>query len=41
VSPIQSSIKYFRDEYLQHLTQGGCPFDPMKSTLFAEELTPA
>jgi NADH-quinone oxidoreductase subunit F len=38
VSPIQSSIKYFRDEYLQHLAQGGCPFDPMKSTLFADEL---
>ena len=28
VSPIPSSIKYFRDEYLAHLTQGGCPFDP-------------
>jgi NADH-quinone oxidoreductase subunit F len=38
VSPIQSSIKYFREEYLQHLAQGGCPFDPMKSTLFADEL---
>ncbi|HCB07190.1 MAG TPA: NADH-quinone oxidoreductase subunit F, partial [Nocardioides bacterium] len=38
VSPIQSSIKYFREEYLQHLEQGGCPFDPMKSTLFADEL---
>ena len=35
VSPIQSSIKYFRDEYLQHLTEGGCPFDPAASTLFA------
>ena len=31
VSPIQSSIKYFRDEYLQHLAEGGCPFDPMPS----------
>jgi NADH-quinone oxidoreductase subunit F len=38
VSPIQSSIKYFREEYLQHLAEGGCPFDPMKSTLFADEL---
>jgi len=38
VSPIQSSIKYFREEYLQHLTEGGCPFDPMKSTLFADQL---
>ncbi|WP_206063238.1 NADH-quinone oxidoreductase subunit NuoF [Nocardioides sp. HDW12B] len=36
-SPITSSIEYFRDEYLAHLTHGGCPFDPMKSTLFAAE----
>jgi NADH-quinone oxidoreductase subunit F len=36
VSPITSSIKYFRDEYLQHLTHGGCPFDPSRSTLFEE-----
>ncbi len=35
VSPIASSIKYFRDEYLAHLTQGGCPFDPAASTTFA------
>ena len=34
-SPITSSIKYFRDEYIAHLTQGGCPFDPVASTLFA------
>ncbi len=33
-SPITSSIQYFRDEYIAHLTQGGCPFDPVKSTLF-------
>ncbi len=33
-SPITSSIKYFRDEYIAHLTNGGCPFDPAKSTLF-------
>ena len=26
-SPISSSIQYFRDEYLAHLTHGGCPFD--------------
>jgi NADH-quinone oxidoreductase subunit F len=38
VSPIESSIKYFRDEYLQHLVEGGCPFDPARSTLFADEL---
>jgi NADH-quinone oxidoreductase subunit F len=35
-SPITSSIKYFRDEYIAHLTNGGCPFDHSKSTLFAE-----
>jgi NADH-quinone oxidoreductase subunit F len=34
-SPITSSIKYFRDEYIAHLTNGGCPFDPHASTLFA------
>nr|WP_218852101.1 NADH-quinone oxidoreductase subunit NuoF [Nocardioides panaciterrulae] len=35
VSPITSSIKYFRDEYVAHLTHGGCPFDPAASTVFA------
>ena len=34
-SPITSSIKYFRDEYLAHLTHGGCPFEPAASTIFA------
>jgi NADH-quinone oxidoreductase subunit F len=34
-SPITSSIQYFRDEYVRHLTEGGCPFDPVASTLFA------
>ncbi len=34
-SPITSSIQYFRSEYLAHLTEGGCPFDPAVSTLFA------
>ena len=34
-SPIMSSIKYFRDEYIAHLTNGGCPFDPVAATLFA------
>jgi NADH-quinone oxidoreductase subunit F len=34
-SPITSSIKYFRNEYIAHLTNGGCPFDPVKSTLFS------
>jgi len=36
-SPITSSIKYFRADYLAHLEQGGCPFDPMASTVFAAE----
>ena len=35
-SSITSSIKYFRDEYIAHVTGGGCPFDASKSTLFAE-----
>ena len=34
-SPITSSIKHFRDEYIAHFTHGGCPFDPHASTLFA------
>ena len=34
-SPITSSIQYFRDEYIAHLTAGGCPFDPARSVLFA------
>ncbi|MFC9356905.1 NADH-quinone oxidoreductase subunit NuoF [Rhodococcus sp. NPDC057014] len=34
-SPIMSSVKYFRDEYLAHFEQGGCPFDPHQSTLMA------
>ncbi len=37
-SPILSSLKYFRDEYLAHFPHdghpGGCPFDPSKSTVF-------
>ena len=30
VSPIASSIQFFRDEYVAHLTGGGCPFDPAR-----------
>jgi len=26
VSPVVSSIKYFRDEYVAHVQRGGCPF---------------
>ncbi|HKE52501.1 MAG TPA: NADH-quinone oxidoreductase subunit NuoF [Actinomycetes bacterium] len=35
VSPIASSIQYFRKEYLAHLEYGGCPFDPEAATIFA------
>jgi NADH-quinone oxidoreductase subunit F len=41
VSPIISSIKYFRDEYLEHQRLGKCPFDPSKSTKFADEMVGA
>ena len=34
-APITSSIQYFRDEYLAHLSGGGCPFDREAATLFA------
>ncbi len=35
-SRVTSSIKYFRDEFIRHFTEGGCPFDPRApSTLFA------
>ncbi len=36
-SPITSSIQHFRSEYIAHFEQGGCPFDPAASTLFAPE----
>ncbi|MUL63834.1 NADH oxidoreductase (quinone) subunit F [Mycobacterium sp. CBMA 234] len=35
-SPIMSSLKHFRDEYVAHL-RGGCPFDPHAATVFATE----
>ena len=35
VSPVTSSIQYFRDEYIEHQKRGGCPFDPGAATLFA------
>ncbi len=35
-SPIFSSLKYFREEYEQHITGRGCPFDPAKSTAWAD-----
>ncbi|MGN6175545.1 MAG: NADH-quinone oxidoreductase subunit NuoF [Streptosporangiaceae bacterium] len=36
VAPVTSSIKYFRDEYLEHQKGGGCPFDPAAATLFGD-----
>jgi NADH-quinone oxidoreductase subunit F len=33
--PITSAVKYFRDEFLQHQKEGGCPFDPAASTLWS------
>ncbi|OZF42830.1 NADH-quinone oxidoreductase subunit F [Rhodococcus sp. 14-2470-1b] len=38
VSPITSSLKHFRDEYIQHIG-APCPFDPHRSTLMSAELT--
>jgi NADH-quinone oxidoreductase subunit F len=35
VSPIVSSVQYFKDEYVAHWEEGGCPFDPEAATLFA------
>jgi NADH-quinone oxidoreductase subunit F len=40
-SPITSSLQYFRDEYVAHFEHGGCPFDPMASTLFGGALAGA
>src|SRR5689334_13132821 len=34
-APISSSIQHFKDEYLAHFEHGGCPLDPMASTVFA------
>jgi NADH-quinone oxidoreductase subunit F len=36
ISPITSSIKYFRDEYIEHVNRGACPFDPAASTAFSQ-----
>ena len=32
-SPIMSSLKYFREEYVAHFDGNGCPFDPRRSVL--------
>jgi NADH-quinone oxidoreductase subunit F len=36
VSPVVSSIKYFRDEFIEHAKRGGCPFDPAAATAWAD-----
>jgi NADH-quinone oxidoreductase subunit F len=35
ISPVVSSVRYFRDEYLEHRKRGGCPFDPAAATAWA------
>ncbi len=37
-SPIISSLRYFRDEYLAHVTADGCPFDPCESMLAPRDI---
>lgn len=42
VSPIDSSLKYFRDEYVEHVKSGGCPFDespPLRAVEAREHAT--
>jgi NADH-quinone oxidoreductase subunit F len=36
-SPIFSSLKYFREEYEKHIELRGCPFDPSRSTVWADK----
>jgi NADH-quinone oxidoreductase subunit F len=36
ISPVVSSIKYFRDEFIEHAKHGGCPFDPAAATAWAD-----
>ena len=33
--PVTSAVRYFRDEFLQHQKEGGCPFDPAASTVWS------
>ncbi|MFW7414643.1 NADH-quinone oxidoreductase subunit NuoF [Demequina sp. SO4-18] len=40
-SCITSSVKYFREEYEQHIVQGACPFDHSASALFDYDSAPA
>jgi NADH-quinone oxidoreductase subunit F len=34
--PITSAVKYFRDEFLQHKKEGGCPFDHAASRVWSQ-----
>jgi NADH-quinone oxidoreductase subunit F len=36
ISPVVSTIKYFRDEFIEHFKRGGCPFDPAAATAWAD-----
>jgi NADH-quinone oxidoreductase subunit F len=36
ISPVVSSIQYFRDEFIEHFKRGGCPFDPAAATAWAD-----
>ncbi len=36
ISPVVSSIKYFRGEFIEHFKRGGCPFDPAAATAWAD-----
>jgi NADH-quinone oxidoreductase subunit F len=36
IAPVVSSIKYFRDEFIEHFKRGGCPFDPAATTAWAD-----
>ncbi|MDT3398525.1 NADH-quinone oxidoreductase subunit NuoF [Streptomyces sp. B1866] len=36
-SPIVSSLTYFAEEYERHLAGRGCPFDPARSTAWADD----
>jgi NADH-quinone oxidoreductase subunit F len=33
--PITSAVRYFRDEFIQHHKEGGCPFDPAAATVWS------
>jgi NADH-quinone oxidoreductase subunit F len=36
---LASSLKHFRAEYEDHITRGGCPFDPAAATVWADRST--